>query len=261
MLPLAAQLPSLSETDNLGYFAVSETRDFRYGLTTHGKNEIKVLRDKGGQHSAKLDIDLNVKIEEKMPDGKVVSRQLKVDSLESAEEPTATLGNVVYKGKVTGDTEFEVSVSATRGGILLGGRLLNPDTLKNPTRFSIDVKIPLTLPELKADPSKKDLKKYEESIEDDEVRLEWIDGGKTKIDANEPVEGASKEVTGPGIESAVIEFGAYSGKEIELIASPNSKMTLSNGEKGPLSSGFVLNWSADVAKDPEGKARLLIKID
>lgn len=260
ILPLRAQLPGLSETANLGYFVVSESRDYRYGLTSKGLGSIKVLRDKGGGISSKLDIRVNVNIEEKQPNGKVISRQIKAESLETTDAATDKLSNVIFKGKATGDAEFEMSVSEERGGLLFGGRLLNAASLKNPTRFSIDVRFPPTLPELKKDPTKKDLKNHEDKIKDDEVQLKWTDGKKTKIDANEEVEGDSKEVTGPGIESALVEFSAYSGQKVQITASPNSKMILSNSAKEPLSSGFTLNWAADVSKDPEGKARLSIQI-
>lgn len=260
ILPVPAELPSMSEKDNLGYFVVARNRSFNYGLTANGKGSMKLMNPKGGEISSKLAIGLDFSVLETMPDGKVISRQIKAETLESAQEATDKPKDVVFKGKVTGDIEFEAYISEDRGGILLGGRLLNAGALKNPTRFVIDMKFPTTLPEAKSEPTKKDTKAYEDKIKDDKVQLKWTDGKKAKIDANEDVEGSSKEVSGPGISAAVVEFSAYSDRKIQATASPNSSMVISNKDKGPLSSGFSLVWSADVAKDPDGKARLSVDV-
>jgi hypothetical protein len=40
------------------------------------------------------------------------------------------------------------------------------------------------------------------------------------------------------------------------MASENSSITLENKPPAALVEGFSMTWTADVAKDPEGKARL-----
>lgn len=260
MLPLWAQLPSLSEKDNLGYFVVARTKAFQFGVASDGKTMIKVIDDKGATISNRLTIDVNLQVTETMPDGKKINRQIKAESLESAQAATDKPKNVVFKGMVTGDIEFEATVSEERGAILLGGRLLNAAALKNPTQFSIEVKVPNTIPEAKTDATKKDTKELEDKIKGDKLQLIWTDGKKARIPSNKALEGASKDVSGPGITAAAIEFSAFKDRKIQLTASPNSSMMVSNASNQPLSEGFSLDWTADTAKDPEGKARLAIEI-
>lgn len=260
VVPLLAQLPTLSDKENLGYFVVARSKSSQFGIGSDGKATIRVLDNKGQTVSSKLTIDVNFNVTETMPDGKKVVRKINAESLESAQEPTDKPKNVVIKGKVTGDVEFEVMVSEERGAIMLGGRLLNPGALKNPTQFSIEVEFPNFYPEPTKDGDKKDAKQLEDKIKGDKVQLTWTDGKRVKIPASKAVEGASQEVTGPGISAATVESSAFKDRKIQLTASPNSSMTASNPATRPLSEGFSLNWTADLAKDPEGKARLAIEV-
>ncbi len=260
VVPISAQLPTLNDKENLGYFVVARSKSSQFGLASDGKTTIRVLDNKGETMSSKLTIDVDFNVTETMPDGKKIVRKIKAESLESAQEPTSKPKNVVIKGKVTGEVEFEVMVSEERGAILLGGRLLNPGALKNPTQFSVEVEVPNSLPEAKKDGDKRDAKELEDKIRGDKVQLMWTDGKRVRIPGSKAVEGGSKEVTGPGISAATIEFSAFKDQRIQLTASPNSSMTVSNPATRPLSEGFSLHWTADLAKDPEGKARLAIEI-
>jgi hypothetical protein len=69
-----------------------------------------------------------------------------------------------------------------------------------------------------------------------------------------------KEVNGTGISSAEVEISDYQNRKIEFLAAPNSSLTLAYTAPVPLHNGFYLQWSADPAKDPEGKAKLAISI-
>ena len=80
-----------------------------------------------------------------MPDGKVIARNIKPESLESAQAADGQTEGCGFQRRVTGDIGFEVFVSEERGGISLGGRLLEPGALKNPTRFCIATKVPKCL--------------------------------------------------------------------------------------------------------------------
>lgn len=260
MLPLSAQLPTLSEKENLAYFVVVRSKSFQFGVESNAKTTVKVFDGKGEPINSKLTIDVNFNVIETMPNGKNITRQINAKSLESAQAATDEPKNMVFKGKVTGNIEFEATVSEERGAILLGGRLLNPEVLKNPTQFSIEVKISNTIPEAKTDATRKDTKELEDKIKGDKLQLIWTDGKKARIPSNKAVEGASKDVSGPGITTAAIEFSAFKDRKIQLTASPNSSMMISNASNQPLSEGFSLNWTADIAKDPEGKARLAIEI-
>ncbi len=262
MFPLAAQLPMLSDKEMLGYFLAADSKSFEFRIGADGKTSIKVLDSKGNPVNSKLAIPVTFSIEETLPGGKTISRQFSPESLETTFPATMKPKDVTFRGKATGDIGFEVFVTEERGAITLGGHLLNPAELKNPTRFGIEVRIPNAVPEAKPDSEgdKKAAKEREDAVKDDKVQLMWTDGKKARIAGDEAVEGSSKEVSGPGISAAVVQFAAFKDRKIQVTAGPNSSMMLRNPSKRRLVEGFDLFWSADPAKDPQGKARLTIEI-
>jgi hypothetical protein len=260
VFPVSAQLPSLSDKEVLGYFVAADSKTYQFRVASDGKTTIKVLDSKGNAVNNELVIPIVFTIEETTPDGKTTSRKINPESLESAQPATLKPKDITIKGKVTGDIGFEAFVSEERGSIVLGGHLLNPAELKNPTRFSIEVRIPNAVPEAKADEDKKAAKEREEKIKDDKVQIVWTDGKKTRIPGDKAVEGSSTEVTGPGITAASIEFGVFKERKIVVTAAPNSSMKLSNSGSRRLPEGFSLFWSADPTKDPQGKARVAIEV-
>jgi len=257
--PVSAELPTMDEKEWLGYFVGVKTRSFQFGFIGDGKALLRLIGDKGPLNQ-KLSIPVEFKIEETMPDGKTISRTINPATLESAQAATDKPKDVVIKGHVTGGIGFEVFVSEEQGGVSLGGRLLEPAALKNPTRFSIVTKIPNAYPDATAAADKKAAKALEDKTKDDKLQLNWTDGKRTKFAASEPVEAGSKEVNGPGITGVMIDFSSYKGKKILLTASPNSSIALSNATKQPLAEGFTIIWTANSAKDPGAKARLLIGV-
>ena len=258
--PVAAQLPTMEDKDWLGFFVGTETRNFQFGIAADGGASIKIFNKKNELIGGQLAIPVEFRVEETMPDGKIISRQIKPESLESAQQPTTKPKDVVIKGLVTGDIGFEVFFTEQRGGLSLGGRLLDPGALKNPTRFCIAMKIPSLYVNQKTDGDKKEKKAFEEKIKDDRVQINRKDGKREKFSTTEPVDGGSAEVTGPGLNGVLIEVSTYHEKKIQLTASPNSSMALKNDSKQALGDGFSVVWAADLAKDPKNEARLQIDI-
>ncbi|MGL4398256.1 MAG: hypothetical protein ACRCXD_00175 [Luteolibacter sp.] len=239
----------------------ADRRGFQFRIETDGKAVINILDSKGGPLNKDYAISLNFNIEETQPDGKTVSRNFIPESLKSEQEATMKPKDLTIKGKVTGDIEFEVTVTEDRGAMILGGRLLNPAGLANPTRFSIDLGIPKAVPKPKKNvDEKKAAKEEKERIKSDKVQLVWTDGKRARITGDQEVEGSSKEVTGPGITTASVEFAIFEDRKITVTASPNSSIQLSNKAKQSLTQGFTLSWAADPAKDPQGKARVALEI-
>jgi hypothetical protein len=163
----------------------------------------------------------------------------------------------VIKGKVTGSASFEIFVNEERGGISLGGRLLEPGTSKNPLRFVIDLKIPDVYTDAKKGGDKKAAKANEEKSKNDRLQLIWTDKKAVKQSLTQKIDASSKEISGPGIAAVQIELDAYHGKKIEVTASENSSIALENKPPASLIEGFSIIWTADSTKDPEGKARLI----
>lgn len=252
-----AELPSLSEKKWLGYFIGFENKKFGYGFTVQGKSLIKVTGMKGVPLSRKLAIQVDFVVEEILPNGKTYVRPILPESLESSQPAGNEPKNVAIRGKVKGDASFEVTVDEGHGSISLAGRLVNKGTLvKNPVRFSIQMKFPNAYPYAKRDGDKERKEAFEEKIRNDRMSVTWTDGKRIKQTTGKVVDASSGEVNGPGISALQVEFGSYAGKKIGCLASANSVMTLSSEKAGPLHDGFVLTWVSDSAKDPLGLARL-----
>lgn len=260
VMPVAAELPTMDDREWLGYFAGAKTKNFQFGITAGGDAAIRISKEKDVLLSQKLAIPVEFRIEETMPDGKVIARSIKPESLESTQTPTAKPKDVTIKGRVTGDIGFEVFLTEDRGVISLGGRLLEPGSLKNPTRFCIATKVPSVYVDATPDGDKKQQKAFEDKIKDDRVQINRKDGKRAKFSTMDPVDGGSAEVTGPGLDGLLIDISSYKGKKIQLSATPNSSLELKNASKRPLGDGFSVVWAADLAKDPKAEARLLIEI-
>jgi hypothetical protein len=106
----------------------------------------------------------------------------------------------------------------------------------------------------------KQIKEFEKWIGKDSVTLKRLDGTRVKLGCADKTDPNSKEVNGTGSSSAEVEIGAFQNRKIEFLAAPNSSLTLAYTAPVPLHNGFYLQWSADPAKDPEGKAKLAISI-
>jgi hypothetical protein len=255
----SAQLPSLNEQPWLGYFTAFESKKYHFGVMSVGKAMLTPMGDKGTAVSHALAIPIQIGIEEVLPDGKVTMKEIKPETLSSAEAASDKLVKTVIKGKVTGDAAFEATIEQDRGVISLGGRVVDPGTLKNPLRFAIRVRFPEAY-KYNNPKDKKEEKAFEKKIEDDRIDMKWTDGKRKKQELNVAMEAASKDLNGPGIAAAEIEISAYKGKKFLFIASENSAMTLWNSKVAPLHEGFTINWRPDPEKDKEGKARLSFEV-
>ncbi len=256
------ELPPLDDRKWVGCFVALESKQYEFSVTTQGKGKIEVLGKKGTPVGNTLAVSIDFVVQEVLPDGKIVNKAIKTESLESAQAATLKPRNIVICGKVTGDAAFEAYLTEERGAISVGGKLTDPGTLtKYPLRFSIRVNFPDAYVNDKSKSGdKKEVKSYEQKIEKDRLHLKWADGKSRKQDLAEAVDASSPEINGQGITALSLEISSYQEKKFVLLASENSLMTLSNASAKPMNTGFAANWVADPAKDPQSKARLTIDV-
>lgn len=260
MQPVSAQLPML-EPPWLGYYAVQTMGRFQFQVFSKDASAI-VHRDvKGSEQMDPLAIRIDFFVRETLPDGKIIVRNILPETLEGIQPATTKLEKSVIRGKVAGDAAFEAVFEQSRGIISMGGRILDPGTLKNP-QFCIRTTFPTLEIEKKAPAaslSKRDAKKLEREMarktKSGTMELKWTDSKRIKQDLEVAVDAGSKELNGPGIAAVEIKTTVYDGKKFILLASSNSAMTLSNPSYGQLKRGFSLIWSADSGKDKTGAAR------
>ena len=250
----------------LGYFAVAKENAFTFSVSAAGEFGIRILTNDGGE--VQLPITLQFLATETLPDGSVKDHPLKLDTLESTDPATAKLKKTVLRGKLTdqatGQPTLEITLEANSGTILANARIIDKGAFdKNPLRPVIRTTFPPVYANenaQKATWDKKQLKEFERRIGKDAVSLKALNGGRVKLSCVTPVDTKSKEVSGSGIISAEVDINAYQNRKIELQAATNSSLSLLNASPAPLQSGFWFQWTADPAKDPEGKARLAIMI-
>lgn len=257
--PVLAQLPALNEPPWLGHFIGIENKRYHFGLTSMGKITLNPLNERGVPIGHRLTIDLVIGILETKPDGSTTLRQIKPETLQSSDPATDDLKKTVIRGQVTGEASFEATIEHDRGLISIGGRVVDPGTLKNPLSFTVRTRIPCPYPYDKVD-ERKDNKDFMKKIEDDRLDLKWTDGKRIKQTFEKEVDATSKEMNGPGIAAAQVETSSYKGKKILLTASENSLLTLWNAKPAPLFEGFTFNWVPDPQKDKDGKSRMTLEV-
>jgi hypothetical protein len=64
----------------------------------------------------------------------------------------------------------------------------------------------------------------------------------------------------PSQPSSSFKISCYQKHKLEFLAAPNSSLTLAMPGAAAIHSGFSIQWSANPVKDPDGKAKLAIKI-
>jgi hypothetical protein len=263
--PASAELPMM-EQPWLGYFAVAEERSFRFLISAQGSFEIIVLTKDGSEIA--LPLALQFLAQETLPDGSVRDLLMKPDTLESADPATAKLKKTVFRSKLTdqatGQPTIEVTLEIASGTILANARITDKGAFdKNPLRPVIRAVFPVFYVNensVKAEWDKKQIKEFEKRIGRDSVTLKRLDGKRVKLGCVDKTDPKTKDVNGTGSSSAEVEISDYQNRKIEFLAAPNSSLTLAYTAPVPLHNGFYLQWSADPAKDPEGKAKLAISI-
>jgi hypothetical protein len=256
---VSAELPMMTEREWLGYFVGFENKKYQFGLAADGKGGVKFVDNKGNKPATKPAVAVDFLVEELFPDGKVTVRSIIRESLESDHPATNKISQAVIRGKVTGDASFEAFLNEDRGTISLGGRIIDQGTLKNPLRFAIR----LTFQEAyKYDTldDKQKIKAFENKTKNDRLQFIRTDNKRVKQSLFDEVDAKSAEVNGPGVTAIQLEMNSNFDRRLEISATENSSMQLSNNAPSPLYKGFLLTWSADPAKDPEAKARLLIDV-
>ena len=257
---VVAELPTMQERRWLGYYAGFANRNYEFRMTPQGEAKIKVIgkNDKviGANHAVSIDFV----VEEILPDGRVARKPIIGESIQSEQPATAKIAGagIVIRGKVKGDATFEIFLDESRGSLLFGGRLLHSGSSQNPLRLSIQAKFNDLLPSKPDLSDRKKAKAFEQKTKGDRLQYVHVDGERGKLSISDVADVSA--LSGPGIKSMELEVSIHQGKKFEFAASDHSSMILINKGEIPLSKGFTVSWAADIAKDPEGKARFSITV-
>lgn len=263
--PASAELPMM-EQPWIGYFAVAESGAFQFLFSAQGSFEIMILNNDAVQ--IQPPINLQFLATETRPDGSVRELAMNPDTLESADIPTAKLKKTVFRCKLTdeatGQPTLEGTIEVVGRTILTSARITDSGAFDQKTILPV---IRASFPPFytvektqKETWDKKQIKEYEKRIGKDSVTLKHLDGTRVKLACSDNTNPKSKEVNGKGISSAEVEISAYQDRKIEFLAAQGSSLTMENLAPGALHDGFWFQWSSDPANDPQGKAKLNIRI-
>lgn len=247
-------LPALQERPWEGYFVAHMARGYQFGIGCDAEGNLEVRNRKGDPMGHTKALAVRFTVEETMPDGKVVARQLDPESLATTDKPTTKPETIKFTGKVTGGASFEATATFDGERMELGGRVVDPGGAKNPLRFAIRV----TMREIYKG-AETEGKQFQRKVEDDEVRFETIDGKRGKIEMAETVD-VAKETGKAGVRMLRMEAAGYEGRRFEFSATEGSAIEIRNTPDKPLIEGATFTWRPDPVKDPQGKARLVIEI-
>lgn len=135
-----ANLPTIDHKSWSDYFLVINERKFHFGITSKGEAIFHPLTRRGEFISSNNPIIFQVQVLENKPDGKIVSKKIKVESLKSSQPASLNPKEAIsYQGTVTGDAAFEVTVHPVRDGFSVTGKITDPGELTNPLNLAINV--------------------------------------------------------------------------------------------------------------------------
>lgn len=245
--PAQADLPGLKEQPWLGYFIGMETkRKYRFGITAKGQGTLDALKSDGQPVYMHNPIQINFDVIETTPEGKDIRKQFIPDSLASEQEASENPKNpVTFRGKVTGDAAFEVTVTPERGGFSVSGRITDKGTITNPLHFAISADFNPYVSKPGDDEAK--MKRFEERAKKDVLRYETVSRKRDKLEFLEETNPAV--AVAEAISSAKIETDGYAGIEFTLQASEKSKLTFDDKGSRPLWKGFTLRWTVNEGVD------------
>lgn len=245
-----AELPVLDEQPFIGKFLAYEDRKMAFTMTKNLTGEIELPESKGKQMPHGMAPVINFRIQETMPDGRIVSRQINADSLTSEQPAAMNFQKTTVRGKTTGDAEFEVVTEVTRGALMFGGRIISPGTLKGPLSMRIAVRVGDPYKHVPAD--ERSDKDFAKKIRRDFIELTTLDRKREKLLLLE-----TQDLSNLIGSQVMMEFDAWKGRGLQVNASPNSTLALIKSGNHLL-EGFEIIWNADPAKDPNGETRLAL---
>ena len=250
-----ADLPGLKEQPWIGYFIGINKRDYRFGITAKGKGILYPLKKDGTPVATTNPIDINFDIIETLPDGKTVRKQFTDGTIVSDDKPTTDPKQAVkFRGYVTGNASYEVTVIPERDGVSFSGRITDKGELTNPLHFAVSVDF-TPYKQGKGD-TKDEIKSFEKKIRRDEIRYESVSREKGKIDFLD--EGNPAAVAPDGFTEAEIKTEGYGGIGFEIKSSFKSKFNFEDKGEKPLWNGFTLRWTVNDGAEPTAEKFTII---
>lgn len=262
-----AALPML-EQPWLGRFAVAIDKGFRFYVSPDGTMELEPLGRNREPISLHHVIPIALSVEATTKEGVLMWLTVDPESLESADPATDKLRKTTFRGKAVGAdpaaaVSFEATIERVGDSILIGGRVTDPGPFQSSAFLAVYILYPTAYfaeMQTRAEWDKNQEKEFEKRTKRDVLELKHLDGKRSKLSFFEKIDANSKEVNGGGISSAVVSIAYFPDMALNVTAEANSALSLWHPAPAPLSDAFRFIWRPDPAKDPEHKARLVIRV-
>ena len=275
--PAAAQLPTFSEGDNLGYFATYNDSRMQFGITAGGELRLMPTLSRGFSasfQSGTYALEIAPRVIAAAADGKETRRRIVDTSLTTDGAVTDKFGQATIRGEFTGGVKFEFPLQQNKGVLLIGGRLAEGQEFKTPHRFELEIKVPAQLSKARLDTlskltqgasgdraARRELRDFMRDFRDDRLSVRRIDGTEARYPLADPIEGGVAAVNGAGIAELELQSGIYEARRLVITAENGSALAIvATTRENQLLPGFILAWKSDPAKDPEAKARMAISV-
>lgn len=245
-----AELPALQEKPWLGHFVGYQQRGFQFGVKADGKMVFEAKNRKGSFMGFDKAVNITAEVVETV-EGKQVVKQIIPESLVTADKASDKPEKVTFRGKVTGDAEFEVVLEFDGDTILMGGRMLGNGSITNPLHFQIRSRHADVYGKMEENRAATEAKK-------DRLEFTRLDKKKGKAELLEPVDLGGETVTGKGLAELSVELKCYEDRTFEYSPVGDGLLVMESprGQAAAPRDGFSVIWRADAAKDKDGKGRL-----
>lgn len=245
----ADELPTLKKNPWKDWFVVNEGRYFDFGVNEDGVGVVIPLEDREDQVSEKYWIELEPVVQEILPNGHTVTKQVQDDGWHTETKPTDEFEKVTYRATVTGGAQYEVHFAVDGGEVYASGRLVERGELtEHPVQFSIQVHIPNVYA----------YRKDDELARRDRLNLELADGGSLKFAGLDKVD-AEKQDLGGGITEAKIRLRGFDRSRIDIEAGEAGFFDFLNDFERELYKGYTLKWTPKPDAKPDATTPFILK--
>ena len=244
-----AQLPSLDKKPWENYFFVLKERKYQFCITTEGDAVFYPLTKRGEIISENNPIIFKIEFLESKSDGKFTSKKINPNSLKSEQTPAYNPDKpITYSGTITGDAAFEITITPSRDGFGITGKITDHGKLTNPLNVAIKIGLrPYVKDTTRTD---SEIKSFEQRIKRDKFEATIASGNRKPYDFRDPVNFHSDMPN--GVESLTMKAEGFNSTEFTISVGGSAKIMFEDQQQ-IVADGADIRWiipaETDSSKD------------
>jgi hypothetical protein len=233
-----AKLPSIDKKPWENYFFVLKERKYQFGITTEGDAVFYPLTKRGEIISESNPIIFKVEFLESKSNGKFTSKKINPSSLKSEQSPAYNPDKpVTYSGTVTGDAAFEMTITPSRDGFGITGKITDNGKLTNPLKIAIKIGLrPYVKDRTRTD---SEVKNFQQRIKRDKFEATIASGNRKTYDFEDPVNFHSDMPN--GVESLTMRAEGFDFTEFTVSVGGSAKIMFEDQQQ-IVADGADIRW-------------------